>query len=131
MITTAMSAVIEAEPRCVWRALTDPDELCTWDENLLAPVDPPSGYPCVEAPQRWRYLLHGVQVLLHERPLEVSVERRLQSSLAMGGMKLEQTYSLAPENAPFFEPNSSDSTRFGGKAPQFTAMNGPERLDCS
>ena len=92
-----MSAVIEAEPRCVWRALTDPEELCTWDENLLAPVDPPSGYPRIDAPQRWRYLLGGIQVLLHEQPLEVSLERRLQSSLTMGGLKLEQTYTLAPE----------------------------------
>jgi len=97
MITTAMSAVIKAEPRCVWRALTDPEELCAWDENLLAPVGPPNGYPCVDSPQRWRYLLHGVQVLLHERPLQVAAERRLQSSLALGGLRLEQTYSLAPE----------------------------------
>jgi uncharacterized protein YndB with AHSA1/START domain len=97
VITTAMSAVIEAEPRCVWRALTDPDELCAWDENLLAPVDPPEGYPCVDAPQRWRYLLRGIQVLMHERPLEVAPGRRLRSSLALGGMKLEQTYTLTPE----------------------------------
>ena len=92
-----MSAVIEAEPRCVWRALTDPDELCAWDENLLAPVDPPAGYPCVDAPQRWRYLLRGIQVLMHERPLEVATGRRLRSSLTLGGMKLEQTYTLTPE----------------------------------
>ena len=97
MITTAMSAVIEAEPRCVWRALTEPDELCAWDENLLAPVDPPSDYPCAESPQRWRYLLGGVQLILHERPLDIAAERRLQSALTLGGMKLEQTYSLAPE----------------------------------
>ena len=92
-----MSAVIEAEPGCVWRALTDPEQLCAWDENLLAPVDPPSGYPCVEVTQRWRYLLRGVQVLLHELPREIQLERRLRSTFAMGGMKLEQTYSLAPE----------------------------------
>jgi hypothetical protein len=92
-----MSAVIEAEPGCVWRALTEPDELCAWDENLLAPVDPSAGYPCPESPQRWRYLLGGVQLILRERPLEVAPERRLQSALWLGGMKLEQTYSLAPE----------------------------------
>ncbi len=98
VITTAMSAVIEAEPRCVWRALTDPDELCAWDENLIAPVDSPSGYPCVESPQRWRYLLRGVPMLLHERPLDIAVGRRLQSSLTLGGMRLEQTYSLTGES---------------------------------
>jgi hypothetical protein len=97
VITTAMSAVIEAEPRCVWRALTEPDELCAWDEDLLAPVDPPSGYPCVQSPQRWRYRLRGVQMILRERPLDVAPERRLQSALLLGGMKLEQTYSLVPE----------------------------------
>ena len=97
MITTTMSAVIDAEPSCVWRALTDPEELCAWDENLLAPVDPPVGYPCAETLQRWRYRLHGVQVVLRERPIEVVAERRLQSSLTLGGMKLQQTYSLTPE----------------------------------
>ncbi len=92
-----MATVIEAEPSRVWRALTDLEELCAWDENLLAAVDSSSGYPCVGTSQRWRYLLHGVQVVLHERPLEVAIERRLRSSLALGGMKLDQTYSLVPE----------------------------------
>ena len=34
---------------------------------------------------------------MHERPLQIAAERRLQSSLALGGLRLEQTYSLAPE----------------------------------
>lgn len=98
MITTTMSAVIEAGPSRVWRALTDCEELCGWDDNLLAPVEPSSAYPCVGTTQRWRYLLHGIQVLLREEPIEIVVGRRLRSSLSLGGMKLDQTYSLAAEN---------------------------------
>ena len=93
-----MSAVIKADPERVWRALTDPDELCAWDDNLLAAVDLSSAYPNVDSPQRWRYLLGGIQVLLHERPVEVEVPRRLHSVLSMGGMRLEQTYTLACES---------------------------------
>ena len=33
-------------------------------------------------------------------------------------------FSVAPVNAPFSCPNSVDSTRFSGIAPQFTATNG-------
>lgn len=33
--------------------------------------------------------------------------------------------SLAPVNAPFSYPNSSDSIRFSGIAPQFISINGP------
>jgi len=89
---------MDADPRRVWRAITDPDELCAWDENLLAPVDPPANYPCLESPQRWRYKLRGIQVLMHERHLEVTTGRRLRSALSLGGMKLEQTYTLRPES---------------------------------
>jgi hypothetical protein len=33
-------------------------------------------------------------------------------------------FSVAPVNAPFSWPNSVDSTRFSGMAPQLTAMKG-------
>ena len=81
MITIAMAAVIDAEHDRVWRALTDPSELVAWDERILAPVEPPDRYPFSGQHVRWRYRLGSVQLVMHERPLEVVPGERLRTSI--------------------------------------------------
>ena len=98
LITLMMSVVIDADRERVWRALTEPDEVVAWDERTLAPVGPVSGYPSAGQPVRWRYLLGTVQVVLHEQPREVSPGERLLSTLRVGSMRLEQTYTLTDES---------------------------------
>jgi hypothetical protein len=99
LITIAMQTSIAAAPARVWRALTEPNELVEWDASMLAPIDPPADYPSCEATMRWRYLLGGVQLVLCEKPRQVVPLRKLHSSLAMGSLRFEQTYSLARDSA--------------------------------
>ena len=95
MITIVMSATISAHPHRVWRALTEPSELAAWDERILDPIDIDSSYPFSGQHVRWRYRLGGVQVVMHDRPKEIVPYKRLQSSLQMGSLRYEQTYTLA------------------------------------
>ncbi len=92
-----MSAVIGADSERVWRALTEPRELVSWDERLVAPVESPCVYPRSGQPVRWRYRLGSVQLVLHERPQTIVPYKRLRSSLSLGSMRFDQTYTLLPE----------------------------------
>jgi hypothetical protein len=58
---------------------------------------------------RWRYRLHGVPLILHDRPLEVVPEERLRSSISLGLFRFDETYKLQPET-----PDSRE-TRLGMK----------------
>jgi hypothetical protein len=98
LITIAMSAVIRADTERVWRALTEPMELVSWDERLVAPVETPCEYPCCGQHIRWRYRLGSVQLVLHERPQAVVPGQRLQSLLSLGSMHFDQTYTLLAES---------------------------------
>ena len=101
-----MSVVIEADRGRVWRALTEPSELMAWDDRVLAgagdsrgaPGDPAAAYPQKGQRLRWRIRLGGVPVVLHEQPLEVVPMVRLGSTLKVGSLRLEQTYTLAEES---------------------------------
>jgi uncharacterized protein YndB with AHSA1/START domain len=93
-----MSVVIDASRERVWRALTEPSELVAWDERILAPIDTPGGYPFAGQHVRWRYRLGSVQVVLHERPTEIARLERLTSSLNVGSLRFEQTYTLSAES---------------------------------
>ena len=97
MITISMAAVIEADQKRVWRALTDPEERVAWDERVLALVDLPEEYPVSGQHLRWRYRLGSVQLIMHERPIEVRDEERLRANLQIGSMRYEQTYGLQAE----------------------------------
>lgn len=92
-----MSVVIDASRERVWRALTEPSELVKWDDRVLASVDDTERYPFAGQQVRWRYRLGGVPVVLHERPLEVSRLERLSSTLKVGSLRFEQTYTLTTE----------------------------------
>ncbi len=91
-----MSTVIDSSAERVWRALTDPDELVSWDENLLAPADGVDSYPFQGQHARWRYRLGSVQLVMHDSPLEVEAPSRLRSKLRFGSMGYERTFSLQP-----------------------------------
>ena len=93
-----MSVVIDADRSRVWKALTEPSELVAWDERILASVDADGNYPFSGKHVRWRYQLGSVQVVLHELPREVSDCERLTSSLRVGSLHLEQTYTLTTES---------------------------------
>jgi len=97
-----MSAVIDADTKRVWRALTEPGELVTWDEQLVAPVEAPTEYPRSGQHVRWRYRLGSVQLVLHDRPQAVEPCKRLRSLLSLGSMRFDQTYTLLqePEDDP-------------------------------
>jgi uncharacterized protein YndB with AHSA1/START domain len=107
VITIAMSAVIDAGPLRVWRALTVPAEVAAWDDSILGPAEAFVDYPESCRPVRWRCRLGGVQTVMHERPLDVEPPGRLRSAISIGSMRYEQTFTLAPE------PGSAMRTRLG------------------
>ncbi len=113
MITIAMATVIGAAHSRVWRALTDPTELVAWDERLLGPVGEPDGYPVSGQHQCWRYRMGKVQLVMHDRPLEVVGEERLRRAISLGSMRYEQTYTLQPEISS--ESRGDRRTRLGMK----------------
>ena len=97
MITVAMSTTIDSSRERVWRALTRPGELIRWDERLMELLDPAEDYPSVGRSVRWRYRLGTVPVVLRDDPLEVIPSERLRSALAVGLLRLDETYSLGDE----------------------------------
>lgn len=92
-----MSVVIDSDRQRVWRALTEPGEVVAWDERVLASVDDPEAGLFAGKHLRWRYKLGSVQVVLHERMREIALGERLQSTLAIGSLRFEQTYTLSDE----------------------------------
>jgi hypothetical protein len=109
VITIVMSAVINADPQQVWNALTTPRELVAWDERIVDSVDVPESYPAPGQHARWRYKLGSIQVIMHDRPREIVPLERLRSSLRLGSMRFEQTYTLRSE------PGEPSRTRLGMK----------------
>jgi hypothetical protein len=95
LITVVMSRVIEADPQQVWKALIDPAVITAWDARVLAPVDPGNDYP-FSGGVRWRYQLGRIQVVMHDRPLEVIPGTRLKRRIRLGSLRYEQTLSLTP-----------------------------------
>lgn len=93
-----MSTVIDADRERVWRALTEPSELTGWDDRVLASKDDDGAYPRPGQHLRWRVRLGGVPVVLHERPQEIARLERLHSTLRIGSLRLEQTYTLSVES---------------------------------
>lgn len=93
-----MSTVIAAEPTRVWRALTTPGELVSWDERILGAVQPPERYPESGQHVQWRYRIGQVQLVMHDRPLEVLSPELLRRTLRVGSLRYEQTFSLTRED---------------------------------
>jgi uncharacterized protein YndB with AHSA1/START domain len=93
-----MSAVIESDRARVWRALTDPVERAAWDERIVSRVEAPSNTPLFDTGIRWRYRLGSVQLVMHEVTGEVQPLERLEVSLRMGSLRLEQIFTLRSES---------------------------------
>ena len=94
-----MSVLIDASRERVWRALTEPSELVAWDERILSSIDQAGPtYPFAGQNVRWRYQLGSTQVVLHEQPLEIERLERLSSTLKVGSLRFEQTYTLTQES---------------------------------
>ncbi len=92
-----MASVIDCKTERVWRAITDPAELVSWDPHVLAPVDGLDRYPFRGQHARWRYQLGSVQLVMHDRPLEVDPRSRLRSRLNVGTLDYERTFTLQGE----------------------------------
>lgn len=93
-----MSTRVGAERRRVWSALTDPSERLRWDGPLEAPIDVAPDHPRPGDHARWRYRLHGMPVVLHERTLEVVEGKRVRSSMSLGPFRFDLAYTLEPED---------------------------------
>ena len=99
MITTALSTVVGAPRRRVWRALTDPAEIVRWDERAIRLLEPVSQPLAAGSVLSWRYLLGGIPVVLREEALDLLYEERLHSGVSLGLFHFEQTFTLADEAA--------------------------------
>ena len=109
VITLQMSVSIDADRARVWRALTDPSEVLGWDPRILETIGSPAAYPEEGTPVRWRYRLGSVPVVLHDRPTDVAPPERLASTMTVGSLRIEQTYTLQEE------PGDEPRTRLGMK----------------
>ena len=92
-----MTTRIAAERGRIWSALTDASERVRWDGPLEAPLDVAPDHPCPGDHARWRYRLHGMPVILHERTLEVVERKRLRSAVSLGPFRFDLAYTLEPE----------------------------------
>jgi uncharacterized protein YndB with AHSA1/START domain len=93
-----VSVVIDAPLPRVWRALCDPAEVVQWDTGVAEAIDAPADYPQPGQHVRWRYT-NGPFRLLHDRPIDVVENSRLRSSLAVGPVRFDETYTLDLQNA--------------------------------
>jgi hypothetical protein len=92
-----MSAVISADRKRVWRALSDPRELARWDKSRLGAVDAPSDYPLAGQKVLWRSQLGSVRLVMKERLTQVEPLERLAADLVIGSLHLQQLYVLIEE----------------------------------
>jgi uncharacterized protein YndB with AHSA1/START domain len=98
VITIAMTTRISAGRERVWSALTEPSERLRWDAPLEAPLDVAPDHPRPGDHARWRYRLHGMPVVLHERTLELVEGKRLRSAMALGPFRFDLAFTLEPED---------------------------------
>lgn len=92
-----MTTRVAAERGRVWFALTDAAERIRWDAPLEEAIDVAPDHPTPGDHARWRYRLHGMPVVLHERTLEVVEGKRLRSAMSLGPFRFDLAYTLEPE----------------------------------
>ena len=97
VINIGMTTKVAAERGRVWFALTDAAERVRWDAPLEAPIDVAPDHPRPGDHARWRYRLHGMPVVLHERTLEVVKGKRLRSAMSLGPFRFDLAYTLESE----------------------------------
>jgi hypothetical protein len=94
-----MSTLITAERDRIWRALTTPNELIRWDDQLVELLDPVPDFPKLGQQVRWRYRIGSVPIIVHQTVQEVLPGERLQSAISRGVFCFDETYTLADEVA--------------------------------
>jgi hypothetical protein len=94
-----MSTLITAERHRIWRALTTPNELIRWDDQLVELLDPVPDYPQLGQQVRWRYRIGSVPIVIHQTVQEVQPGERLQSAISRGVFCFDETYTLADDAA--------------------------------
>ncbi len=99
VITSTMSTLITAERDRIWRALTTPNELIRWDDQLVELLDPVPDFPKLGQQVRWRYRIGSVPIIVHQTVQEVLPGERLQSAISRGVFCFDETYTLADEVA--------------------------------
>jgi uncharacterized protein YndB with AHSA1/START domain len=92
-----MSTAVGADRDRVWRALTVPEELIRWDEQLVALLRPAEGFPQEGQQVCWHYRLGTIAVTLHNSLLEVVPKKRLRSATTMGLFRFDETFTLGHE----------------------------------
>ncbi len=90
-----VTIVIAAPPDRVWRALTVPAEVEAWDG--VTPCDVPAGYPAPGHHARWFSRMGPVRLVLHDRIGVVDPASRFSSTIAVGFVRVEEEYRLAPQ----------------------------------
>ncbi len=92
-----MSTVIGSGRQEIWDTLTAPDRRTRWGPLSFLSLDDSGPYPAPGHPVRWRCRLGRIPVELRETPLVVSPSEQFRAALALGGLRLEQTFTLSPE----------------------------------
>ena len=92
-----MSTRVGAGRDRVWRALTVPEELICWDEQLVELLHPAVGFPQEGQQVCWRYRLGTIAVMLRNSLLEVVPKKRLRSATTMGLFRFDETFTLGHE----------------------------------
>ena len=104
-----MSTAVSASRSRVWRALTDPEEMIRWDDQILCLVDPADGYPHACRQIRWRYRMGSIPVTLRHSAVEVVPGERLHTESALGLFRFDETFTLGSE------PDAPSRTRLNLK----------------
>lgn len=85
---------IDAPVGRVWRALSEPVQVCQWDGARIVTVS--DDYPRVGEHARWRIPVGSWWVMLHDRPYTVEPHERLASHLSWLWVLIDEEYTLAP-----------------------------------
>lgn len=96
---------IAASPARVWRALTDPAEVCTW--TGLSALDVPTAYPLPGQHARWGMRLGPLPVTLHDRVVSVEPRRRLAARLAFAFVRVDEEYRLSGDGTTVLESRNA------------------------
>ncbi len=94
MRTFTETIEIAADAERVWRALSIPAEVVCWDTGVVEPLDAPPDYPRPGQHVRWRYRLGPLPLILHDRPTQVEPVSILRSSIRLGPLDFDETYTL-------------------------------------
>jgi len=88
-VTTEIAAPIDR----VWRALTVIDQVRAWDGVVAHDV--PEDYPAPGQHARWRSAFGPLQLMLHDRIVDVDENRRFRSLIDIAFIRVDEEYLLS------------------------------------